>query len=145
MIVNETTSVTDETPPTCVASNVKWVYLVIIPLPFIAGLLNILVWVAATFNRKKLLRHSYIYLCVSSTLLSNILFLTLHLWEEIATYLMDDGSASSPPNSMLKVNLIKDIFIFWLCYSFCIFFCKINDRNLSIKTKASNKRQQNGK
>ena len=72
----------------CEPSPHRWAYVFLIPLPLLSGLINILVWLAATFYRKKLLRQSYVYSCVTSTLLSNALFLSFHLWDEIAGFQM---------------------------------------------------------
>jgi len=77
----------------------KWSYVFLIPLPLLSGLVNVIVWLAATFYRKNLMRQSYVYSCVTSTLFSNALFLSFHLWEEIAGFQMPDMVAMMVNNS----------------------------------------------
>ena len=55
------------------------------PLPIIGTLVNVTVGCAATCYRKSLLRQNYVYLCVISTLLSNVVFLALNLWDSSGT------------------------------------------------------------
>ena len=68
---------------TCEAADSRWIFVYLLPFPILSALINVLVWMAATFYRKKLMRQSYVYSCVTSTLLSNTLFLCFHLWDEI--------------------------------------------------------------
>ena len=81
----------------------KWVYVALMPLPLFAGLINVVVWLAATINRKKLLRQNYVYTCVTSTLLSNVAFLSFHLWDEIDRYRMPAIVSVHPPGGKMQV------------------------------------------
>ena len=93
-----------ESAGNCTANPDRWGYLLLVPIPLVAGIINLTVGLAATLYRKKLLRQSYVYICVTSTLLSNILFICLHLWEEIAHYQFPDAAAVEKPNETVKVG-----------------------------------------
>lgn len=92
---------------TCLPTGNKWNYVFLMPLPIFSGLVNIFVWLAATLYRKKLLRHSYVYSSVASTLISNVFFLSLHLWDEVEGYRMSDITrpAMSDPNPTMEVRI----------------------------------------
>nr|XP_002124549.1 uncharacterized protein LOC100175595 [Ciona intestinalis] len=89
--------------PQCLVSSTKWTNIVLITVMFISGLINLIVWLAATIYRRKLLRQNYVYLCVTSLLLSNLVFLTLNLWDEFSSYLLKPEVSLNPPNQGLQV------------------------------------------
>ena len=64
-----------------------WEKLSFLPLPIVAFVLNFFLLVTTTINRKKLERQNNVYLCVISMLLGNILFILLHVWHTIDTYI----------------------------------------------------------
>ena len=94
----------------CPPTGDKWNYVFLMPLPVLSGLINLFVFVAATLHRKKLLQHSYVYTSVASTLISNILFLSLHLWDEVEGFKMSDigrGPKSDPSPTMEVSGIIS--------------------------------------
>ena len=58
----------------------NWERLCFLPLPIVAFCLNFFLFITTTMNRKKLERQNYVYLCVISILLSNVLYILLHVW-----------------------------------------------------------------
>jgi len=63
-----------------------WERLSFLPLPIVAFALNFFLFITTTINRKKLERQNYVYLCVISMLLGNVLFILLHVWYTFDTY-----------------------------------------------------------
>ncbi|CAK8671983.1 unnamed protein product [Clavelina lepadiformis] len=63
-----------------------WEKLLILPIPIISLLMNLVLFMAGHIYRRKLRRHNYLYGCVSSTLLSNILYLVFHIWILLDNY-----------------------------------------------------------
>lgn len=51
------------------------------PVPILGLLANIFTLVGATLYRKTILRQNYVYHCVASTLIGNVLRLCLSLWD----------------------------------------------------------------
>jgi len=101
---------------TCVPQEIHKVAL-LIPLPAIGALTNIMVGCAATFYRKSLLRQNYVYFCVISTLLSNLVFLALNLWDASATLeaiinfkLTNNGGMGQVSRLLFAVFLLKKEF-----------------------------------
>ncbi|XP_076819070.1 uncharacterized protein LOC143464910 [Clavelina lepadiformis] len=109
----------------CTPEGNKWHYILLMPLPIIAGCLNLLVWLAASIYRTKLLRQSYVYSCVSSTLLSNALFLSFHLWEEIAGYMRPNSVYGGPPGEKMQI-------LWALCQAAAISMLFVMCGNLSV-------------
>lgn len=64
---------------TCVQEN-DWQNLLLLPLVFLCALLNLVVLAATIINRKRLRRQNYMFVCVDSTLLSNVVFLAIEIW-----------------------------------------------------------------
>ena len=77
----------------------------LLPLPIIGVLTNVIVGCAATFYRKALLRQNYVYLCVISTLLSNVVFLAVNLWDSSDTVEAVVTLELTNENGMKKVRV----------------------------------------
>lgn len=88
----------------CEAEGTKWHYVLLMPLPILGGLVNLIVWLAATIYRRKFLRQNYVYTCVTSTLLSNVVFLAFHLWDEIDGYRRPSHVSEMVPSHKMKVG-----------------------------------------
>ncbi|CAK8672259.1 uncharacterized protein LOC143464909 [Clavelina lepadiformis] len=102
-------SFNNTTSSQCVALQ-RWIYIPLMPLPIISGCINIVIWLAATIYRKKLIRQNYVYLCVTSTLLSNVLFLSFQLWELFASFTLPPEMSVQRPSTTLR-------FIWTLCHA----------------------------
>uniref|UniRef100_H2ZGK8 Uncharacterized protein n=1 Tax=Ciona savignyi TaxID=51511 RepID=H2ZGK8_CIOSA len=109
----------------CELDESRVVHLVLLPLPFVSGLVNLFVWLAATVYREKLLRQSYVYSCVTSTLLSNVCFLGFHVWDEFGAFLMPPLMSVIPPGPKIQV-------MWALCASGAISLMFVMCGNLSV-------------
>uniref|UniRef100_H2YSI9 G-protein coupled receptors family 1 profile domain-containing protein n=1 Tax=Ciona savignyi TaxID=51511 RepID=H2YSI9_CIOSA len=63
-----------------------WEFLVLLPIGFISIVLNLTLVLAASINRKRLQRQSYVYVCVINTLLSNLCYVIMHTWIILDNY-----------------------------------------------------------
>ena len=102
-----------EVSENCTANPDRRGYLLLLPIPILAGIVNLVVILAATLYRKKLQRHSYVYISVASTLLSNILFICDQLWEDIAHYRITDEAVMKKPQGRLGVS---QYCFYFVCY-----------------------------
>uniref|UniRef100_H2XRP8 Uncharacterized protein n=2 Tax=Ciona intestinalis TaxID=7719 RepID=H2XRP8_CIOIN len=109
----------------CILNESRLVHILLIPIPFVSGILNLVVWLSATVYREKLLRQSYVYSCVTSTLLSNVCFLGFHVWDEFGAFLMPPLMSVIPPGPKMQV-------MWALCASGAISLMFVMCGNLSV-------------
>lgn len=67
-------------------ARINLVQTVQLPFVLITLLINFILLLAAIFDKKLLKRHNYLFACVNSTLMCNIVFLSLSVWDITAQY-----------------------------------------------------------
>lgn len=81
------------------------------PLILVSFALNGLLFVAALLDRRKLTRQNYMFACVISTLLSNILYLVFFDWIIIDNYFEKDVAE-------IQTNMMSVSKVIWMIRSF---------------------------
>ncbi|XP_078492649.1 uncharacterized protein LOC100186529 [Ciona intestinalis] len=96
------------------SSTKHWEFLVLLPFGFLSIAFNLTLVVAATFNRRRLQRQSYVYACVTSTLLGNLLYVILHTWIILDNYLTkieESGDEYTVTWTILQVSVASMLFV----------------------------------